>query len=406
MTTGKKVINTLKSHVGDGGSFVWKWYGGGTGWAWCNATVCWAFNKAGASKLFYGGKKVSYCPTSIKWCQQNLAQIPLELADAGDIIYFDWDKNGNPNHIGFVYERINSSSVKTIEGNAGSPSRVRILTRPSKYVQAVFRPHYTIAKPDKLTLKIDGKVQQKSIYSFQFVLGIPTNGILDKTTVKAIQKLVGASQDGAWGKETSKALQKMLRVAEDGDFGTNSQMALQAWINAHLEKKPTPKADRIVALATEYAYVYGTASSRCGYAKGSAKESYKKALDKAYPDRSGWGKATRLGASCDVFVGTVVRNAGIDPKFSRGLGTDKQGQWHDLANKDNWQEVKLTEVKAGDIIIYKKSGGGGHVCICLGDRIAEAGHENYYPVVKGLTKTRTSTSGKSKIKAFRVKEDY
>ena len=195
---------------------------------------------------------------------------------------------------------------------------------------------------------------------------------------------------------------------------TMKGLILEIWtcycpkLNGKLRNKETktPKADLIVKLAKEYAYVYGTASSRCGYAKGSPKEAYKKALDNAYPDRSGWGKATRLGASCDVFVGTVVRNAGIDPKFARGLGTDKQGQWHDFANKDNWQEVKLTEVKAGDIIIYTKSGGGGHVCICLGDRVAEAGHENFYPVVKGLTKTRTSKSGKSKIKAFRVKEDY
>lgn len=232
MVTGKDVINQLKKHLGESGSFIWKWYGGGSGWAWCNATVCWAFAQAGAANLYYGGKKVSYCPTSIKWCQANYAQIPMELADAGDVIYFDWEPNGVPNHIGFIRERGTHSVAYTIEGNAGSPSRVRSLTRPAKYIQAVFRVPYPMAsKPTSNALAIDGIFSQKMVYCLQLALGINANGILDKRTVKAIQKFVGVTQDGHWGLKTSKAVQKMIGVKQDGDFGENSVRAFQRVIN-------------------------------------------------------------------------------------------------------------------------------------------------------------------------------
>lgn len=172
-----------------------------------------------------------------------------------------------------------------------------------------------------------------------------------------------------------------------------------------VKKGDAPKAERIVALAERYAYAHGTSSSKYLYPKGSPKESYKEALTVFDPARSSWGTAPKKGASCDVFVGTVVRMAGIDEKFSRGLGTTKQGQWHDFQNTDVWQEVKAADVRKGDIIIYTKKSGGGHVCICMGDYVAEAGYKHMYPVIKGKTSTRVSKSGKSKLKIYRVKEN-
>lgn len=245
--SGKDIVNALNKKIGSGGSFVWSWYGGGTGWAWCNATVCWAFAQTNQKNLYYGGKKVSYCPTSIVWCRANLAQIPIELADAGDVIYFDWDMNGNPNHIGFIRARSTHDVAFCIEGNAGSPSKVRTMNRPKKYVQGVFRPHYPVAKPKTYELTVDGKVQHCTIYSLQHILKIKETGILTKDTVKAIQNIVGATADGAWGDKTSKAFQKYLRKKGtysgeiDGDFGVNSQKAVQKWINNVIKPVAKPK---------------------------------------------------------------------------------------------------------------------------------------------------------------------
>lgn len=382
MVTGRDVINQLKKHLGESGSFIWKWYGGGSGWAWCNATVCWAFAQAGAANLYYGGKKVSYCPTSIKWCQINYAQIPLELADAGDVIYFDWEPNGVPNHIGFIRERGTHSVAYTIEGNAGSPSRVRSLARPAKYIQAVFRVPYPMAsKPTSYKLTVDGIFNQKTIYCFQHMLKVKEDGILGRSTVKAIQKLAGTTQDGHWGKKTSTALQKILGVKQDGDFGPNSVKALQTMINRVIGgSTPTPTEKKVYSgtfpslipptarMGVECAYAKNTSSKTFKYQGGKPKGAYKIALNKAYPDRSTWGKQTRAGASCDVFVGTCLRASGVDKKFPRGLS--EQIPWL----KKNYKTT--SNAKNGDILLRSN-----HIAIAVDIKgtlyVANAHHEAY-----------------------------
>lgn len=169
-------------------------------------------------------------------------------------------------------------------------------------------------------------------------------------------------------------------------------------------KKPakpvTPKADKIVELAKLYAYTHGTGSNKYGYPNGKPKDSYKDALKVFDPARKNWSKPARSGASCDVFVGTVIRNAGIDIGFGRGLDE----QWKDLTNKKKFKEVKPSDVKPGDIITYVKRGGGGHTCICMGDRVAEAGYNHYYPRIGEKTSARTKKSNKKWIRAYRVIE--
>lgn len=72
-------------------------------------------------------------------------------------------------------------------------------------------------------------------------------------------------------------------------------------------------------VAVRLAYPLGTPKSIAKFVGGKPKPEYDKALKKNYPDRSKWGARPRAGASCDVFSGTCVREAGIDPKFPRGL---------------------------------------------------------------------------------------
>ena len=85
--------NYAKQFLGQGGATFRKYCGLPSGAAWCNAFVTYIFHKTDNANLYCGGKKQTYCPTSIKWCKANLAQIPLYLAMPMDVIYFDWDKN-------------------------------------------------------------------------------------------------------------------------------------------------------------------------------------------------------------------------------------------------------------------------------------------------------------------------
>jgi len=230
-----QTYNYAKQFLGQGGATFRKYCGLPSGAAWCNAFVTYIFHKTDNASLYCGGKKQTYCPNSIKWCKANLAQIPLYLAMPMDVIYFDWDKNGVPNHIGFVRDKNTTDTIYTIEGNTGN--RVALKTRPAKYVQAVYRPHY---KPTFRTAKlgIDGVFGYNSIAMLQKALGIKIDGVLGLATVKALQKRAGTTADGQWGKGTSKAVQGMLAKAGyytgkiDGEFGPASVKGLQKWINS------------------------------------------------------------------------------------------------------------------------------------------------------------------------------
>lgn len=231
MKNAKEMLAVASKHLGQGGATFRKYCGLPSGAAWCNAFVSYIFHEAGDSSLYCNGTKQTYCPNSIKWCRKNLAQIPLYLALPSDVIYFDWERNGVPNHIGFVRAKKDTASIYTIEGNTSN--KVMNKVRPAKYVQAVFRPHFVPydLKREKTKLKTSGNFGYQTIYMLQVVLGLKPTGILDINTVKAIQKRAGCSADGAWGNNTSKAVQRMIGTTADGVFGVNSVKALQTWIN-------------------------------------------------------------------------------------------------------------------------------------------------------------------------------
>lgn len=236
----KETYNLAKSYLGQGGAIFRKYCGLPSGAAWCNAFVTYIFAKSGNANLYCGGKKQTYCPTSIKLCRKDMAEIPMYLAMPMDVIYFDWDRNGVPNHIGFVRNHVSCDTINTIEGNTSN--KVMNKTRPAKYVCGIYRPHY---KPNvtltKGKLSVDGDFGYKSIYMLQVVLGgLTCDGILGKATVKRLQHYLALTEDGAWGTKTSKAVQKLVGAKQDGAFGLASVKALQTWINKKYTPAPQP----------------------------------------------------------------------------------------------------------------------------------------------------------------------
>lgn len=226
-----ELLKIAQKHLGQGGAVFRRFCGLPNGAAWCNAFVCYVANEGGDSSLYFNGSKMTYCPTSMKWCQNNLAQIPIYLAMPMDIIYFDWEPNGVPNHIGFVRERKSDLEVYTIEGNT-SGGIVAQKTRTEKYVCGCFRPHFKPTGIDaNKKLSVDGYFGYNTIAVMQRWLGVTADGILGKGTVKALQKRVGVSQDGSWGKGTSKAVQRVIGTTVDGAFGPKSVKAFQSYLN-------------------------------------------------------------------------------------------------------------------------------------------------------------------------------
>lgn len=153
------------------------------------------------------------------------------------------------------------------------------------------------------------------------------------------------------------------------------------WLYQRYWEAPEPvkkktNAEKIADKAKEFAYAYGTKKSVYAYPTGKPKEAYKKGLQTAYGDRKGWGKQTKAGASCDVFAGTCIRCSEYDKNFPRGL--DQQIPY--IKKSSLWTKQdpkKLSDLKAGDVVIYKKKTGGGHICIYIGGgKVCEAGYNS------------------------------
>lgn len=406
---GHEPINKFISYLGEDGSRAHKYWN--FSGAWCCGEVAMVMKQT-VGNLFYDGKKVVYCPTAYAWCKTHLQKIPTRNAQFGDIIFFDWNRNGVPDHIGMV-EYVSGSTVHTLEGNTGSPARVRRRVRES-YILGIFRPKYEPPKPEDYKVKVDGEWGYHTCLATQYVLGgLTLDGVLGKATIKAIQKKVGCKADGVWGTDTTKAIQRFVGAKVDGEKGKETFSKWQTWLNKEIDKKiiptpPTPPTptrytgefpDLIVhsrnylqQVAKELAWAKGTKASKYNYKGGSATSKFKTALNKAYPNRSSWGAKSKVGASCDVFVGTCMRYSGCDTTWARGL----DGQY----GKTPKHCSTTTNVKEAQMLIYE-----GHTRMIVdidGTKYnCEANHD-YKGGQYGHIGSKATKPSKANLKMFKV----
>lgn len=351
-------LNIAKKYLGQGGSRFRKFCGLPSGSAWCDAFVTTIFAEAGNSSLFCSGSKQTYCPTTISICRKQLAEVPPYLALPSDIIFFDWEPNGVPNHIGFVRERKDCEAIYTIEGNT-SGGIVANKLRSTKYVCGIYRPHfkatYKIGKLD-----VDGYFGYNSIAMLQKALGVGVDGILGQGTVKALQRKCGASADGLWGRATSKAVQKWLGVTVDGYFGPNSVKALQRWINKVTSSSPSLIDKELDACKTQSVWMKNAAY------KWESNPTIEKSKKKG---------------TCVTYVACVLQRLGIlksgeyiwqsGKGYGNGkvYGTNSKMTVTYMGNK-TISSLK-SKLKTGDIILLDdnksgEKGSGGHIFILAG----------------------------------------
>lgn len=186
----------------------------------------------------------------------------------------------------------------------------------------------------------------------------------------------------------------------NGLYRTADGMGNAMHTETHKPKEVVKVVSPIGECANKYAWGIDDAD-KAKYPSGSPKPAYKKALAKVYPNHNKWGTAPSKGASCDVFVGTCVRSAGIDKNFPRGL--DEQIDYLPKSPKFKSVSVTTKTVQDGDIIVYAKKGGGAHICIAYGGKTKEAGYEHYYPKTTDYLEQRLSKSGKKWLKVYRAK---
>jgi cell wall-associated NlpC family hydrolase len=95
------------------------WYGI-NGQPWCAIFVSWCYDKAGlVDKIAAQTKKgFASCDAGLKWFAKKGKIVPVGEAKKGDIVFFQFDTDAQPDHVGIVEKNMKRiKALKTIEGN-------------------------------------------------------------------------------------------------------------------------------------------------------------------------------------------------------------------------------------------------------------------------------------------------
>ena len=266
-----------------------------------------------------------------------------------------------------------SGKVPTVEPTSYRPTTPYTGTLPKASVKSGVKGDDTktcqtflnwCVKPNPL-LAIDGKAGTKTV-----------------NAIKVFQKTYGLSVDGSFGKKSRAKAEQIVEEHKHIPKGYVGEYP-NTDVTVTVEK---PNTDKLVAQAKKLAWPEGTASSKYAWKGGSATAAFKAALDKAYPNRKSWGKAPKVGCSCDVFVGTVVNTCGIGvSNFPRGLDQQKKYTNSHFMRSEYKNKKPYDVSKDGDVVMYERTD-GHHVLIRGNGYKYEAGFEKSY----GHTQTSLS----------------
>lgn len=116
------IVEVAASQIGNvGGEPYWRWYGFTEHVEWCACFVSWCANKCGYLDTVI--PKFAGCSTGVQWFKARNQWADRSITpEPGMIIFFDWDRDGVPDHTGIV-EKIENGYVYTIEGNTSDSCR-------------------------------------------------------------------------------------------------------------------------------------------------------------------------------------------------------------------------------------------------------------------------------------------
>ena len=145
MSTGMgngAIVEVAASQIGNtGGQPYWSWYGFDSRVEWCACFVSWCAEQCGYIETGVI-PKFSLCSDGVAWFQQHGQwQDGSFTPSAGHIIFFDWDGDGETDHVGIV-EKVENGTVYTIEGNSSDSCRQRSYSIASKVIYGYGIPIY------------------------------------------------------------------------------------------------------------------------------------------------------------------------------------------------------------------------------------------------------------------------
>jgi len=136
------ISNVGRAQLGNaGGQKFWSWYGFDYRVEWCAIFVSWCADQTW--NLGTAVPKFALVEDGIRWYQSRgqWASSGATTPVAGDIIFFDWGADGNPDHVGIVVGS-DGTNVYTVEGNSGDQVRTKSYALNSNVIFGYGLPNY------------------------------------------------------------------------------------------------------------------------------------------------------------------------------------------------------------------------------------------------------------------------
>lgn len=139
--TTQLIVEVAASQIGNvGGEPYWSWYGFTEHVEWCACFVSWCANKCGYLDTVI--PKFAGCSTGVQWFKARNQWADRTITpEPGMIVFFDWDRDGAPDHTGIV-EKCENGYVYTIEGNTSDSCRRQQYTVGNSYIFGYGIPAY------------------------------------------------------------------------------------------------------------------------------------------------------------------------------------------------------------------------------------------------------------------------
>ena len=141
--TREAIVKAASREVGNvGGEKFWRWYGFKSHVHWCAcftsyiAAECGCIQSGVCPRSALVDDWISFYKKQHRWAGRNY------IPHSGDFIIFDWEGDGQPDHIGIV-ESCDGKTVYTIEGNSRDVCRRKSYTRGSGLIYGYGCPNYS-----------------------------------------------------------------------------------------------------------------------------------------------------------------------------------------------------------------------------------------------------------------------
>ena len=136
------IVEVALTQLGnESGQPYWSWYGFDGRVEWCACFVSWCADQCGYidSGLI---PKFAGCVDGANWFKGNgQCKDRSYEPSAGDIIFFDWEGDGETDHVGIV-EKCENGVIYTVEGNSGDACRQNQYTVGSSSIYGYGVPAY------------------------------------------------------------------------------------------------------------------------------------------------------------------------------------------------------------------------------------------------------------------------